>query len=317
MSLWTSAPSRQHHLESKVQLPSSLYYSCRLCIGQSLSIHPERARTLPCSRSQPRVAFVHHHVTSTRLRVLTLAHPLTRRAMQVRRASALGVGAGLGSHEASDGAYDSESDVDEAFLSRTLQQLAKRERSLPSLRVQLGQAERMRDVESTKLPTAGARIAQRRKWASVATSLRAAITLLAPADALGLELHAIPALSSANPNLDYCLIDGWLQRRGDRAGAVWRRHYYCLKVEGLLYFNDVQERAPCGQLPVDASTRSAHAEFAYDGAASGDALRCFTLFSGGRSCTLCCESGGAGEAQRWIDAIGSLALAHAAGTRTA
>ena len=223
---------------------------------------------------------------------------------------------GFGSHEPPDAADDSEGDVDEAFLSRTLQQLANRERSLPSLRVQLGQAERMRDVESAKLHTAGARIAQRRKWASVATSLRAAITLLAPADALGIELHAIPARSSANPNLDYCLIDGWLQRRGDRAGAVWRRHYYCLKVEGLLYFDDVHDRAPRGQLAVDSSTRAAHADFEYDGSAGGDTLRCFTLSSAGRSCTLCCESGGAGAAECWIDAIGSLARAHGTGAGT-
>ena len=89
---------------------------------------------------------------------------------------------------------DEEDVVDEHVLTRTLHQLARRERTLASLRVQLHQAEHMRIAEEA---TEGKGThATRRKWLRVAASLRAAISLLAPVHA---ELQPRPC---SNPSVE-------------------------------------------------------------------------------------------------------------------
>ena len=139
------------------------------------------------------------------------------------------------------GEVEAESEVDERFLTRTLQQLARRERSLSSLRVQLEQAEALlRDLKDGN----GAR--GRRKWQRIAASLRAAITLLAPAS------QAASMRPSTNPSVETCLVDGWLLlwsgNHDDGSTGQWQRLWFCLRMEGLLYFAGATERVPRGHL---------------------------------------------------------------------
>ena len=139
---------------------------------------------------------------------------------------------------------DEEDVVDEHVLTRTLHQLARRERTLASLRVQLHQAEHMRIAEEA---TEGKGThATRRKWLRVAASLRAAISLLAPVHD---ELQPRPC---SNPSVELCVCDGWLLRSRS-SGGMWRRQWVVLKSEGLLVFDGVAERVPSLHLAIDGN----------------------------------------------------------------
>ena len=183
-----------------------------------------------------------------------------------------GASAAAGTAAASANDNEDEEEVDDVMLRRTLEQLARRQRTLAALRVQLAQAEHMlRDaterevadrarqaaaagaVEGEVQPGADAQpIANgTRKWRRTAATLRAAIGLLAPLP------ESIVAVACDNPSIESCVVDGWLQRlRTNPFGdPEWWRAWYCLRgVDGMLCFDDVATAAPNGHLPFDDST---------------------------------------------------------------
>lgn len=153
---------------------------------------------------------------------------------------------------------EGDEDVDEMMLTRTLQQLARRQRTLASLRVQLAQAEQMLGTTSEQQNTqpnggeggAAPRVLPpgARKWLRTAATLRAAIGLLTPMP------EALIAQPSTNPAIESCVVDGYLLRLC-ADGKEWRRMWYCLKgLDGLLIFDAELERVPRGHVAFDFNT---------------------------------------------------------------
>ena len=210
-----------------------------------------------------------------------------------------GAGGGVGQDD-----VESDAAIDGNMLARTLSQVAQQQRTLGSLKVQLAQAEQMRDAQLARDPDAAPR---RSKWVRNVVTLHAAVAMLAPTPEW---MHPRP---SAHERIESCLIDGWLLRRSAASGGgsgTWRRCWHCLRPDGLLVFNDATDGTPCAFVALGP-------EAAVEVEGTGMPQHAFGILprKGGTIITFLCDSPGGGStaSDEWVQALRVVISAAGAG----